>query len=245
MIDLLELRIGNAERTMQNNLSSDCYFDRHPPTGGKPDRRGCSCWVADVANGGKTVGGIDLRGLGVLAEHGCRVFAAAGADARPPPRSRTIHEPRPGSRSRARPGQAGPSFSPTTPTFRYYWESLPGDPAHHRGSQRAMAGFASLKFMDADVVYDGGFQGNSTGNVSVLGLGRLRGSRGRGRRPRTLYPAQHRLHLPPPAQGSRHDAARPRTGFSVNQGTPWSSLIAWAGNMTMSKTGSCSPSSTA
>ena len=24
MIDLLELRIGNAERTMQNNISNDC-----------------------------------------------------------------------------------------------------------------------------------------------------------------------------------------------------------------------------
>jgi hypothetical protein len=34
-----------------------------------------------------------------------------------------------------------------------------------------MAGFASLKFMDADVVYDGGFQGTTAGNVSVLGSG--------------------------------------------------------------------------
>lgn len=25
MIDLLESRIGNAERTMQNNISNDCY----------------------------------------------------------------------------------------------------------------------------------------------------------------------------------------------------------------------------
>ena len=54
--------------------------------------------------------------------------------------------------------------------FRYYWESLQaiqriGD------ANNGMAGFASLKFMDADVVYDGGFQGNTLGNVSVLGSG--------------------------------------------------------------------------
>jgi hypothetical protein len=30
MIDLLESRIGNAERTMQNNLSNDCYSNGRP-----------------------------------------------------------------------------------------------------------------------------------------------------------------------------------------------------------------------
>jgi hypothetical protein len=30
MIDLLEARIGNAERTMKNNLSQDCYSDGRP-----------------------------------------------------------------------------------------------------------------------------------------------------------------------------------------------------------------------
>ena len=34
-----------------------------------------------------------------------------------------------------------------------------------------MAGFASLKFMDADVVFDGGFQGNAAGNMALPGAG--------------------------------------------------------------------------
>lgn len=30
MINLLESRIGNAERTMQNNVSNDCYSNGRP-----------------------------------------------------------------------------------------------------------------------------------------------------------------------------------------------------------------------
>jgi hypothetical protein len=41
MINLLESRIGNAERTMQNSLSSDCYSN-------------------GTADGGKQIGGLQL-----------------------------------------------------------------------------------------------------------------------------------------------------------------------------------------
>ena len=54
--------------------------------------------------------------------------------------------------------------------FRYYWESLQAI-QRITDDRNGMAGFASLKFMDADVVYDGGFQGTTAGNVSVLGTG--------------------------------------------------------------------------
>jgi hypothetical protein len=54
--------------------------------------------------------------------------------------------------------------------FRYYWESLQAI-QRITEDRSGMAGFASLKFMDADVVYDGGFQGTTAGNVSVLGTG--------------------------------------------------------------------------
>jgi hypothetical protein len=54
--------------------------------------------------------------------------------------------------------------------FRFYWESLQAI-QRIQDERSAMAGFMALKFMDADVVYDGGFQGNSTGNVAVLGTG--------------------------------------------------------------------------
>src|SRR5665213_3646070 len=56
MIDLLESRIGNAERTFQNNLSNDCYSNG-TADGGK-QIGGLQLLVSDVANSG-VVGGID------------------------------------------------------------------------------------------------------------------------------------------------------------------------------------------
>lgn len=54
MIDLLESRIGNAERTMQNNLSNDCYSNG-TADGGK-QIGGLQLLVADVNNAGVTGG---------------------------------------------------------------------------------------------------------------------------------------------------------------------------------------------
>src|SRR5262249_61816706 len=56
MIDLLESRIGNAERTMQNNLSGDCYSNG-TADGGK-QVGGLHLLLADIPNSG-TVGGLD------------------------------------------------------------------------------------------------------------------------------------------------------------------------------------------
>jgi hypothetical protein len=54
MIPLLESRIGNAERTMKNNLSNDCY-STGTADGGK-QIGGLQLLVADVGNSG-VVGG--------------------------------------------------------------------------------------------------------------------------------------------------------------------------------------------
>jgi hypothetical protein len=98
--------------------------------------------------------------------------------------------------------------------FRYYWESLQAI-QRIQDDRNGMAGFMSLKFMDADVVYDGGFQGTTAGNVSVLGSGGswLSGSGA---------PASH-MYLLTPLDPDR---------FSVNQDA-MVKLIAWAGNMAM------------
>lgn len=55
MIDLLEARIGNAERTFRNNLSNDMYSDG-TADGGK-QIGGLQLLVSDVNNSG-TVGGM-------------------------------------------------------------------------------------------------------------------------------------------------------------------------------------------
>src|SRR3984885_1075114 len=56
MIPLLESRIGNAERTFQNNLSNDCYSDG--TADGSKQVGGLQALVPDVSTSG-TVGGID------------------------------------------------------------------------------------------------------------------------------------------------------------------------------------------
>lgn len=58
MIPLLESRIGNAERTMQNNLSNDCYSNG-TADGGK-QIGGLQLLVSDVNNSG-VVGGKPLH----------------------------------------------------------------------------------------------------------------------------------------------------------------------------------------
>jgi hypothetical protein len=114
--------------------------------------------------------------------------------------------------------------------FRFYWESLQ---AIQRISddKSGMAGFASLKFMDADVVYDGGFQGTTAGNVAVLGSGGswLSGSGA---------PTNHMYFLNTDFIFLRPHKDRDMVPldpdrFSVNQDA-MVKLVAWAGNMTCS-----------
>ena len=223
MIDLLELRIGNAERTMQNNLSSDCY-STGTADGGK-QIGGLQLLVADVANAG-TVGGIDSAVWGFW-QNTVQSFAAAGLT----PGTATIQT----IMNRAWLAQSRQASKPDlilsdNTYFRYYWESLQAI-QRITEDRSGMAGFASLKFMDADVVYDGGFQGNSAGNVSVLGSG---GSwlSGPG------APASHMYLLNTDYIFLRPHKDRDMTPldpdrFSVNQDA-MVKLIAWAGNMTMS-----------
>jgi hypothetical protein len=163
MINLLESRIGNAERTMQNNLSNDCYSSG-TADGGK-QIGGLQLIVADVGNSG-VVGGIDSGTWGFW-QNSVNSFATNSLT----PGAATMQT----MMNRAWLAQARQSDRPDlfiadNVYFRYYWESLQ---AIQRISddRNGMAGFASLKFMDADVVYDGGFQGTTAGNVGALGTG--------------------------------------------------------------------------
>jgi hypothetical protein len=98
--------------------------------------------------------------------------------------------------------QAGPHHR-RQHLFRYYLESLAGDPAHPSDSS-AMAGFQSLKFMTADVVFDGGFQGVSAGTGSgVLDGNGITWTSGTGSPSNRHVLPQHRL--PVPASARRRD----------------------------------------
>jgi hypothetical protein len=223
MINLLESRIGNAERTMQNNLSNDCYSNG-TADGGK-QIGGLQLLVSDVNNSG-VVGGIDSSVWGFW-QNNVQSFASNGLA----PGAATIQT----MMNRTWLAQArGPDRPDLIITdnvyFRYYWESLQAI-QRITDEKSGMAGFSSLKFMDADVVYDGGFQGTTAGNVSVLGSGGswLSGSGA---------PTSHMyflntdfIHFRP--HKDRDMVPLDPDRFSVNQDA-MVKLVAFAGNMTCS-----------
>lgn len=223
MIDLLDARIGNAERTFQNNLSNDCYSNG-TADGGK-QVGGLQLLVADVNNSG-TVGGIN-RGTWGFWQNNVSSFATAGLTAGAATMQTMMNRT---WLNQARQADKPDLILADNTYFRYYWESLQAI-QRITSDKDAEAGFASLKFMSADVVYDGGFEGNTTGNVSVLGSGGswLSGSGA---------PANHMyflntdyIYLRPHKE--RNMVPLDPDRFSVNQDA-MVKLIAWAGNMTMS-----------
>jgi hypothetical protein len=224
MIDLLESRIGNAERTMTNGLSGDCYSD-------------------GTADGGKQIGGLQIlvpdSGLGVVGgidrsawpfwRNNVFSFTANALTAG----TSTMQS----GMNRAWLAQARGSDRPDliiadNTYYRYYWESLQAI-QRITAPNEGVAGFQSLKFMDADVVFDGGFQGVAAGTLvgGPLGAGITWG---------TLAgaPASHMyllnteyIFLRPHRSRNMEPIAPDR--FAVNQDA-MVKLIAWAGNMTMS-----------
>lgn len=223
MIDLLDARITNAERTMKNNISNDCY-STGTADGGK-QIGGLQLLVSDVNNSG-TVGGIDSATWGFW-QNSVQSFATNGLT----PGAATIQtQMNRAWLSVARQADRPDLIISDNAYFRYYWESLQAI-QRIQSENDGQAGFMSLKFMDADVVYDGGFQGTSAGNVSVLGAGGswLSGSGA---------PANHMYLLNTDYIFLRPHVDREFTPlepdrFSVNQDA-MVKLVAWAGNMAVS-----------
>jgi hypothetical protein len=223
MIDLLEARIGNAERTFQNNLSNDCY-STGLADGGK-QIGGLQALVSTTPTSG-TVGGIN-RATWAFWQNNYFSFAAQGLT----PGTATMQT----MMNRTWLNQARQTDKPDliiadNTYWRYYLESLQAiqriaDP------KMAEAGFASLKFMTADVVYDGGFEGNTAGNVSVLGSGGSWLSGSGAPANSMFFLNSDYIHLRPHKE--RNMVPLDPDRFSVNQDA-MVKLIAWAGNMTMS-----------
>lgn len=152
VIDLMESRIKNAERTFINNLSADCYSDG-TADGGK-QVGGLQLLVADDPTTG-TVGGID-RSSWSFWQNQLYDFSVASAT----PGSDTIQTAMNQlyldcSRNKDRPDL----IVADNVYFRYYWESLQAN-QRFTNDKLAAAGFDNLKFMGADVVFDGGQSGD-------------------------------------------------------------------------------------
>ncbi len=226
MIDLLESRIGNAERTFANNLSSDCYSDG-TADGGK-QIGGLQALVADVATSG-VVGGID-RASWPFWRNNVQSFATAGLVAGASTMQTMMNR---AWLAQARQADRPDLFIADNTYFRYYWESLQA--IQRIASDRtAMAGFASLKFMDADVVYDGGFQGVAAGNstTGTIGVGGITWTSGTGAPSAHMYLLNTDYIFFRPHR-DRNMVPLDPDRFSVNQDA-LVKLVAFAGNMTMS-----------
>jgi hypothetical protein len=223
MINLLESRIGNAERTFQNNLSNDCYSNG-TASGGK-QLGGLQLLVSDVNNSG-VIGGIDSQ-IWAFWRDSVNSFAAAGMTPGPATMQTMMNRT---WLAQAR-GQDVPDlWIADNLYFRYYLESLQAI-QRIQAEDDGMIGFMRLKYMQSDVVYDGGFQGVPAGNVSALGSG---GSwlSGAGAPASHMYALNtNYLHYRPHV--SRNMVPLDPNRFSINQDA-MVKLIGWAGNMTVS-----------
>lgn len=201
MIDLLEARIENAERTFMNNMSTDIYSDG-TADGGK-QIGGLQSIIADA--GGGTVGGIDSSSF-TFWQNQVYDFSDESAT----PGSDTIQTAMNQLYLDCARGPDAPDLIVADNLyFRYYWESLQAN-QRFTDEKLGQAGFQNLKFMGADVVFDGGQGGSApASHMYFINTNYLK-----------LRPHRDRDYVP--LEPDR---------FSVNQDA-MVKLMAWAGNMT-------------
>ncbi len=204
MIDLLESRINNAERTMKNQMSAAMYGDG-TAAGGKAIG-GLQLLVADAGTG--TVGGINSTTwnfwrntvFGGVADGGGAVSTANIISYMDRLWLQLVR------------GTDKPDLIITDNTYyRYYMEALQPN-QRFQSTEVAQAGFETLKFMSADVVFDGGIGGGCpAAHMYMLN---------------TDY-----IYLRPHARRQMVPLSPDR--FSTNQDA-MVKLVGWAGNMTTS-----------
>src|SRR5258708_613621 len=163
MIDRRGARMGKAGGTWDNTLWGDMYSNG-TADGGK-QIGGLQSLVADTPTSG-TVGGID-RATWYFWRNQNQSFATNALS----PGAATIQT----MMNRewltlCRGGDKPDIIIADNTYFRYYWESLQAI-QRISSTDEGMAGFGSLKFMTADVVFDGGFQGIGSGTGPALGAG--------------------------------------------------------------------------
>lgn len=219
IIDLLEGRIDNAERTFRNGLAYDAYSDGSL-TG---QITGLQALIDTTPTSG-TVGGIDRSLWSFWQNYAYGAVTDGGAAISPS----NIYEYMLNvwTNTMRGPDQVDLILADTT-TWTAYNRSLHAiQRITNTDSDVAKAGFKSLDFMGADVVLDGGFQGTtSDGNTfGSGGVGAVGGAPSGTMffiNSNYLYWRPHRRRNMVPLDPDR---------FSVNQDA-MIRLIGWAGNM--------------
>jgi hypothetical protein len=204
VIDLLESRIGNAERTMRNNISLDCYSNG--TADGSKQIGGLQLIVADTPT--NVVGGID----GNTWSWWKNVVFDSTTDGGAAATSANIQSYMNRVYLQLVRGSDAPDLIIADNNYyRLYLESLQTI-QRIQSDEMAQAGFQSLKYMGADVVLDGGYGGGSpTNHMYFLN---------------TDY-----IFFRP--HSDRNFTPLTPDRYSVNQDA-MVNLIGWAGNMTCS-----------
>lgn len=158
VIDLLESRIGNGERTMKNNIAVDCYSDG-TADGGK--QIGGLQSLVDPTPATGTVGGIDAASWSFWRNVAFDATTDGGGAAT----SSNIQSYMNQVYLQLCRGADKPDLIVADNNYyRHYLESLQAI-QRVASDEMAQAGFESLKYMGADVVLDGGFGGGAGTNT--------------------------------------------------------------------------------
>lgn len=204
MIDLLESRIGNAERTMKNQMANAIYGDG-TADGGKA-LGGLQLLVSDTGQG--TVGGINAATWAFWRNIAFDATTDGGAAAT----SANIISYMNRIWLQLVRGTDRPDLIVADNNYyRLYMEALQPQ-QRFTSTEMASAGFENLKYMSADVIFDGGIGG-------PIGTNRM------------YFLNTDYVYMRPHAR--RQYTALAPDRFSTNQDA-MVKLIGWAGNMTTS-----------
>lgn len=204
MIDLLEGRINNAEKTMRNRMSDAIYGDG-TAAGGKAIG-GLQLLVSDSGTG--TIGGINSSTWDFWQNF---VFDATTDGGAAVTKDNILGYMNRVWLELVRGTDKPDLIVADNNYYRAYWEALQPQ-QRFTSTEMAQAGFESLKYMGADVVFDGGMGGSApTNHMYFLNTD-------------YIYMRPHSKREYVPLSPDR---------FSTNQDA-MVKLIGWAGNMTTS-----------
>lgn len=159
-IDLLSARISNAETTAENNMATGMYSDG---TGSGSKQIGGLQYLLSTTPTSGTVGTID-RAANTFWRNQTISFAT---DLSGVASSATMARAMRKMWMKTKRGKnATDLILADNNYYEYYWESLTAIQRinSENGSGMAAAGFEALKFKGADVVLDGGYQGQAPAN---------------------------------------------------------------------------------
>ncbi len=156
IIDLLEARISNAEKSLDNMIAAGMYANGTGSSG--KEIGGLQLLVADTNNSG-TVGGINRATYSfwqnVSRDSSTNSVTLSATTIQSEMNIMYLNTSR---------GKDHPDLIVSDNTlFRYYWESLQTI-QRITNTKMAEAGFQNLQYMGADVVFDGGIGGNCPAN---------------------------------------------------------------------------------